>query len=485
MKSFLIQSFKGGLSDYEDKGLSGSFKFGSGLSIRRDKDSLKAQQGLTDDLATGGVMDASVVDVVFSTDGDTYWGLSNGKILKRTSAGVWSLVYTDVGGDLRGIAEWGNDNGETGIYWATDTGLRRKPIPGSSDWSDVDSNAGDPAQTYPKSNLTDTPNHLMKVVNGALLINNGDTLAMVGYDESYTNNALQLLPGNLAQVLADDGAYLQLGANKNDDSEESWIYVWDLISQNYNDRDSIPVSDINAIIKTEITLMQVRNDGLLYFFGDSAKLPITSFPGGGQVEPAGADVNGGLALFGVYGNGSGKVGVYTYGRVKKNADMVLNLEYPLDCDNIYAVKKVGTDILIAYKDGSSYGVKKVDTSNKVSVATYESLVLKYPPEADKEPVTHFIQVQCAPLPANCSIEVWRRRNQDESGGTDYNGDSTGDDDGWFQCSLEDGTGSLSTTGATQGMFKVGDMARYMEIKVVLNCNGNNSPEVFKIQPFFS
>ena len=41
---FEIKSFRGGLSDYEDKGVVGSFKFGSNLDIRKQIDSLSANQ---------------------------------------------------------------------------------------------------------------------------------------------------------------------------------------------------------------------------------------------------------------------------------------------------------------------------------------------------------------------------------------------------------------------------------------------------------
>lgn len=482
MNSFLIQSYKGGISDYEDKGVPGSFKFGSGLNIRTKKDSLKAQQGLADDLAIGGVINSPVVQIVNSTDGNTYIALENGRIIQRNSSGTYTLKYTDVEGDLRGFGEWGNDEGNMGFYWATPTKLHRMEIDGN--WSsDIDATVA--SQSYPKENLTNTPNHLMATVNGAFLINNGDAMAMVGYDESYTNNALQLLPGNLSQVILDDGQYAKIGANRNDSSEQSWMYVWDMVSQNYNDREPIPVADINAIIKTEITLMQVGSEGLIYFFGDATKLPILSLPGGGQVKQAGVENDNGLALLGVYGNDeSRQTGVYSYGRIKKNASFVLNLDYPLDVDYIHAVKKVGDDILIFYQDGSNYGVKKVDTSNKISQAIYESLVLKYPPSLDKRPITHLIQIVCAPLPEGCSIEIWRRNDQIESGGTDYLSEDTGENDGWFQCSMQDGGGSLNTEGATQGVFNVGDSVRFLEIKAVLNCNANNSPEIFKIQPFF-
>ena len=473
MPSFLIQSFTG-LSDYEDKGHRGAFKFGSGLDVRRNRDSLKAGQALKDDLALGGLMNAPVVDVVIASDGNAYFGLSNGRIIKRTNSTTYSLVYTDVEGDLRGIGEWGNDQGEKGIYWTTPTKLHRHPIAGN--WSsNVDASAGSPAQTYPKTNLTNTPNHLMKVVNGVLLINNGETLAMVGYDESYTNNALQFLPDNLAKVLLDAGNAAIVGANFGSDKEEAWLYYWDGISQNYNDRMLLPFKDINAIVQAEVKIVQFGSNGHLYFFGDAARLPVISFPGGGQCKPAGVDVDDGVALFGVYGNEeSRQSGVYTYGRKKKNAEFVLNLEYPLVCDSIEAVKKVGSDILIAYTSGSQYGVKRVDATNKVAEAVYESLDLRLPNDLGKMPTVSNTVVDMAPLPSGCSIEIWRRLDKVETGG---------DGDGWYQCSLQDGSTEFSTENGTEAIFNAEDKAKILEIRAVLNCSGNNSPDISSIRPY--
>jgi hypothetical protein len=308
---------------------------------------------------------------------------------------------------------------------------------------------------------------------------------MIGYDESYTNNALQLLPDNLAKILLDDGTSAIIGANLGADKEQSWLYKWDGISDNYNDRSDLSFKDINAIVKTEVTIIQFGSNGFLYFIGDTAKVPIMQFPGGGQVKPAGVDVDEGIALFGVYGNEkSSQSGVYSYGRKKKNADFTLNLDYPLVCDSIDAVRNIGSEILIAYKSGSQYGVKKVDTANKIAKAVYESLDLKMPPVmGDLHKVPNLV-LDMVPLPSGCSVEVWRRMDKKETGGTDYLGVSTGLDDGWHQCSLQDETGNYDDEGGTEAIFNIGDGGKYMEIKVVLNCYGNNSPEVLRIYPYF-
>jgi hypothetical protein len=112
MDSFLIKSFKGGISDYEDKGIAGSFKYAKNIDIRKRRDTLSAGQALADDLATG-TLNGRVRFIVPASDGSTYFFLESGRIYKRTPAGVYSLVYTDVDGGINGACEWSNNVGDT------------------------------------------------------------------------------------------------------------------------------------------------------------------------------------------------------------------------------------------------------------------------------------------------------------------------------------------------------------------------------------
>jgi hypothetical protein len=474
MSSFLIKSFKDGLSDYEDKGLPGSFKFGSNIDIRKKVDSISAQQGLTDDMAVGNITSPPRF-IVNSADGNAY--ISAGvKIYKRTSGGSYSPVYTDVGsdGDIAGMAEWVNDAGDTFLYWATATKLHRKRLIGSgytnSNWSDVDATVN--GQSYPKTNLTSTTWHTMAIVNGSLLIVNSGALAKVGWDDSYTLNAVQLYPGNVAKTIMESGVIAKVGANRTDDGDKSMVFVWDTDDQNFTDKLQLPFSGINAMVETEISIVQFGTDGALYFFGDTSRLPITSLPGGGQVDPDGVDSYNGLALLGVYGNGTGKSGIYTYGRTKKNDNFTLNCEYQFDCDAIYSVKVIGSDIIFTYKTtgADTYGVKKIDSSNKATKFTYQSLDLKAPDELQRVPVWSIVTLTMAPLPAGTSVEVWRKM------------DKTGE---WLQCNTQDGSLTYSTEGGKEATFQIGDGGKYCELQVIGNCSGNSSPEVYKIQPFFN
>lgn len=479
--SFLIKSFRGAISDDDDKGIAGAFKFGKNLDVRKRGDTLSSGQALADDLAVG-TMDSPVRFIVPASDGNTYFFLANGKIYKRTSAGSYSLVYTDTDGGINGAEEWGNNVGDMFLYWTTATKLHRKRIIGSgytnSNWEDVDATVN--SQTYPKTNLTSATWHTMKRVNGNLQIANSDTLAMVGYDDSYTNNSLQLIPGDVVKTLIESGMNAKVGANRVDLGQSCQIYVWDTMSQNYNDKMQLPFGNINAIIETEIAIVQYGTNGGLYFFGDATKLPVTMMPGGGQVAPGGIDVFEGMAIMGVYGNGTGKSGIYSYGRKFKNSDFVLNCEYQFDCDEINAVKVIGTTIIFAYKLGTTYGVKKVNSSAK-AVGVYQSLDLKAPLSYQSPINFETAVLQMLPLPSGCNVEVWRRCDKVTTA-TPADGVSA---DGWYRCNTAEGHSNYDIATGTEATFLIGDKGKILELQVVLNPSTNYTPEVLQIQVPFS
>lgn len=473
MKTFLIDSHNGGIADYEDKGIPGSFKAGSSnLDIHKDVDSISCQQGLSDETMASGTTDSLVNFIIPSADGNTYF-VNDRHIFKKDSGGTYADIHTnvDTDGDIIGAAEWYNDAGDTFFYWATSTKLHRKQLlsgttPVNTNWSDIDATVN--GQTYPKTNLTSAPWHTMREVNGVLLICNDNKLAQVGYDDSYTNNALEMIPGNRSKCLIEAESLGIIGCDRKDERQESSTFYWDGISLAWNDKKILSSPSVNALISSDIELAQVGDDGKVYYLAVDAKKPLFSFPDGGQVNPHGVDVDDGLALFGVFGNGTGNTGIYSYGSRKKNGAYVLNLEYQFDCDEIGAVKKIGTDILFSYKNGSTYGIKKVDTANKAT-GTYISLDLKAPADMAKEPVWGYVKLFTAPLPAGTSIELWRKCNK------------SGD---FIKANTLDGSESFSIEDGQEAVFSIGDTGKTFEYKLVLNPNGNESPEVYREEVYF-
>lgn len=476
MRSYEIKSFRGGIADFEDKGIAGSFKFGSALDIRKKVDSLSCQQALVEE-PTAGTFTALALFIVPASDGNTYFFCKDGKIIKRTPAGVYSLVYTDTfevaQGGIKGAGETYDNLGNTFLYWATDTRLNRKKLPGTGvePWNDVNADAG-----WPKTDLTSSTWHTMKVVADTLTICNDKNLATVGFTGTYANNSLILPSDNSLKTLIE--ANMQsvrmavAGGTKKSNAKRGSLFLWYLLDSGWNRKKDIPAKGINAIIESEFLLMQAGTNGGLYFSDFINMLPAISFPNGGQVNPDGVDVDEGLALFGVFGNGAGNTGVYGYGRKKKNGSFALNLEYPFACDEIGSVKLVGSDTLISYKNGANFGVKKVDSTTKAQ-ADYQGLDLKAPVGLPTDPITWgMVKLITASLPTGCAIEFWYRINKNGA----FVQAKTGDNALQFT--------AAANPNEQEAIFLIGAEGKIFEPEVKLIPSGNNGPEVYKIIPYF-
>lgn len=462
MPAYEITSVRGGISDYENRGIEGSFKFASGIDIRKDVDSISCQQGLVDE--TGVTFSGTIHWFVVATDGNTYGFDNVGKIYKRDTNKEWSLVYTDPDGAILGAEEWPSDDGKTWLVWATATKLKCKELPGLSDWSDVNTRSG-----WPKTDLSSTDWHTMKPAGGDLIIANKANLAALGYDGSYSPNVLDVIPGNVVKTLVERNGRTILGTGK-------------LVNPN---------KGINAAIDAEVPLAQVGDDGTIFFADMNDTMPANRFPGGGRVNPGGVtldqdqsfffewaqanslnpDVNsfidkkaiGGMAIFGVFDATEGKGGIWTYGRKKKNHPFVLNLDYPFDADEIGAVKLVGNEIIFSYRIGSTKGVKRVDVTSK-GVGIYEGLDRSAPTKLNEQ-ITNWktIELSMKPLPAGCSVEFWYRMNKQGS---------------FVQATLEDQSNQYSTEGGELATFFIGASGKIYEPRIVLNPSGNLTPEVY-------
>lgn len=461
MSSFLIKTFRGGISDFEDKGVSGSFKMGKGLDIRKKVDSLSCQQDLTQE-GTGIIAD-TIRFIVPCTDGNAYGFGSLGKIYKRTSAGVWTLVYTDTDGAVTGACEWFLSSGKTYLFWACATKLHCKEIPGNTGWTDVDALA-----TYPKTTLTSSTYHTMCQAVGSLVIVNEDQLATVGYDGSYSYTALNIFKKHYGKALLERNNYVVVGAPRKDTSPESDIIGWDTSSLAFNDRKTLKGGAINAMIDTEIPLLQVGTNGALYYGDFQNILPILNIPGGGYCNPGGVTNDEGLALFGIYGNTDGYNGIWSYGRKKLNQDRVLNFEYNVGtCDEIGAVCKVGSDILVSYKNGTNYYVKKVGTTK--ATGYYYSIDLVAPSSFNYIPTWTTVVLTMKPLPTSCTVALYYKLDK---GGS------------FIQANMEGGTLTATTANSQEAVFLIGEKAKIMEIEIVLTPSLNTTPEIYKVELYF-
>jgi hypothetical protein len=531
MAIYEITSFQGGISSFNDRGIRGSFKMGQNLDIRKANDTLSCQNALKEEgvfgashsqseslsqstsqsasrsvsastsqsnsfsasaspsgsgsksasasaspsgsespshsgsaspspsAGTFSVFEDLILFFVKCSDGNTYGFGDGGHIYRRYPDAFWRMVYTDPDGTIRGAIEKPSST-KTYLQWATGTSVKQKEIPGAGDWSDV---------TQIANNLTGTEWHTMVQVGGANMICNGSWLAMVGYDDSFTNEALDLIPGNISKTVIERNGRAVVGTYK----------------AGYEDK------GINAMIDCEVPLCQIGNDGELYYADFTNSMPIKRFPGGGQVNPGGVanvveqvelfdweqnslswidrQTLGNLSLWGVFNCDEGKGGIYTYGRKNKEQPFTLNLEYLLDVDEIGAVTCVEGVILASYRSGGDFGVKSVDSTLKAT-GTFESLEFRVPIKK-AEGITEFklAEIFMEPLSDGTSIEFWYKMNH------------AGD---WTQAYTVDGGTNFSTAGGKKATFRIGAEGDLFEEKIVLNPSGNTSPVVLRSRVYF-
>lgn len=547
MGVFQIVSARGGLSDYEDKGIAGSFKFGANLDIRKRNDTISAGQATIDEGVTiesaspsispsaskspsasvspsvslskspsasaspspksasssispsaskspsasaspsasvspstsvsPSISPSAGLDTVFSdlirtfvkcSDGNTYGFGSAGKIYKRNTDGHWVQVY-DARAPIRGACEKPSYGGNIYLIWATQTELHRKQIPGLSNWNDVDAPGSVQGDTFPKTNLSNYEWHTMTQVGGNVMIANGPKLAMSAYDDSYTNEAVDLIPGNVVKTIVERNGRSVIGTYRAAD----------------------PTKGVNGAVDAEVPLLQVGDDGEIYYADFSNSTSVKRLPGGGRVNPGGminefAQVSvfdwettalswidkqeiGNMALLGVYGADSGRGGIYTFGRRRKDHPFVLNLEYQFDADEIGAVCNVDGKTIFSYQIGTDYGVMAVDMNNKAT-GIYEGLDFKVPV---KKPIgiTNWkvAELFMKALPSGAAVEFW------------YRTDKTGS---FVQAYTDAGTLQYTYATGKKAVFRIGAQGEIFEPRVKLIPINNETPEIHRIRVYF-
>ncbi len=534
MPIFVIDSFTG-LSSFSDRGHRGAFLFGSNMDVRKKIDSLSCSQALIDEGLDEGrspsssvslsaspsrspsstpsasasatdspsasisatpsatpsgsisatpsssisatpsaspsisgalttVYDDLVIKFVKATDGYTYQFGNSGSIYRRDTDGFVLKVYDDVDEAIKGAGEKPSSDGKIWLIWATDKTVKRKRIDDASSWNNVETVAED---------LFSADWHTMRQIGGAMYICNKSYLAMIGYDDSYTNNILDLIPGNIAKTMVERNGRAIIGTGGALDSNRS----------------------INAMIDSEKPLAQVGVDGEIFFSDMVNSMPVKTLPGGGQVNPNGVcnkaiQANffewngiaqswldkksiGNLALFAVYDADTGRGGIYSGGRKDKDADFTWNLDHVLDADELGAIENVNGTILVSYKDGVDYGVKAVDQNAKAT-AIYEGLEL-HASVKGKKPINitkwTTAEIFCEPLPDGSKIEFFYKKDKTGS----FLQATTGvDADG------NDITAYRANKG-TKAIFLMGTDADIIEPRVVLTPTGNSTPDVRRIK----
>jgi hypothetical protein len=506
MPQFTIKSFSGGQSEFDDKGIAGSFKFGKNLDVRKRQDTLSCGQATTSETITSDL----ILWFVEAGSGNVFGFGDTGKIYKRTAGGTWSVVHTDTG-KIKGAGYWyklflpnwkgawnpattyaANDSVsyEGNYYYSLQNGNLNKNPASEPTWWGIfapatvsqlywvaeDSGVDKlrrilPTGTWPTDieyvgSLTTADWHPMKAGLGYLWIANEKNMAIVDYDGNFTKDEsrFNIYPGNMVKAIlehndtiivgsAHTSSYVGLGG--------IWKHIYSQVS--YQRRKELP-ENVNALIETEFLLAQAGTKGNVYSVDFENINPICKIPGGGYSTPGAVLNEQGMAFFGISGENAG---VWSYGRINKQAKRILNYEYAINANIIGALTKIGDDILISYSGTSESGVLKVDLNNK-AIGVYEALDLKAPVTYAETVVWEAVKITLASeMPTGATI------------GLEYKIDNGS----WKTAYLEGGISAMSS--GVEGIFQVEGGGKNFNLRLTLTPSGNNSPEVKQVDVFFN
>lgn len=490
MADYVIKSFRGGISDEDDKGIAGSFKYGYSIDIHKRKDSLSAKQTMATILAsgsTGTTLTAPFNVFVPASDGTTYAFGATGSVFAQSGDGTWTFVYNDENGEIRGAAEWEHDDGVNYLYWATATSLARKRLIGADTTPDTalpslvrEARWTDVVANY-KTDLNNVKYHTMQNASGQLAIANGESLASVEFDGDYTSADLNIRPGNLIKALEERDDFTILGSFREDGSEEGHIWSWLTTATNYIQKKKIPIKGVNALISTELMLLQGGSNGELFFSDFTNTVPLLANPGGGEVNPNGVSIDNDLAVFGFFN--SDYPGIWGYGRRARNRNMAFSQEYRLaptiagsTVSTIGAIAMINNTLLASWgtseTDSSVYGVDSVSSTTK-AFAVYEGLEFDAG-EPQLKKYFDTVKLTMIPLPSGTSVAVKFRLDHASTGGDSSAGAG-------FKYAITGGSAtSFAVADATEAEFRISEDAQIIEIGVELTPSENLTPEIISI-----
>lgn len=408
----------GGIADSEYLGMQNSVYRSVGLDLHSVPGLIQVAQKLTK--ISGTAIDGLCKRKIVCSNGETYFfSADSGKIWRVKTDFTVELCYTTTAtaGEVKclGACEY---NGY--IYWATQSRLHRILIANAlvSTWTTLDIN-------WKNFSRTDIAFHDMCVQNDILYIADGYALAQV---EGNTFSATALdLPYPIHHRISAINKYLTSiisGTYVASTVVEAIVALWNTWSVSFTFQDELPEIGVNSFLKTDnYVIANIGKKGNFYIYNGQQMDQYKRIPGnwGGpfssnaaMVHPdAVANVNG-MPLFGL-SNVSGDPtleGVYSFGSYSREYNKIIDLTYPISTGHtsgieIGAIALVGTDMLVSWKDGITYGIDKIDTSNKFASAYFETRIIKIDPGDSKE---FLAEIYYRDLPDGTTIKLYASVN---------------------------------------------------------------------------
>lgn len=445
----------GGIADSKYHGIKNSLASIVGFNIHGEPGILKVAQKLTKE--SGATVDENVQKIVPCSDGKSYlFSSGTGKIWERTNGGTYTLVHTDANGAILGA-----DEHEGYLYWFTQNKIGRWQI--GTAWG----GASDNWNTFSNGNASFHPSIIK---NGILYIGDKNYVAQID-GGVFTGNALDIESKYRIKSLGETSTGILIGTYVNNNVNKTKIFAWDTWSLSFTSEDAIPEVGINSFLALDNAIVvNAGTKGNLYAYNGQTLNQFKRIPGSWDgsnealIHPYAAANFLGMPLFGL-SNSSGNPalqGVYSFGSYSSNYPRVLNLEYVISQDKtsnieVTAIAVVGTDILVAWKDGTTYGVDKVDWNNKYGSAYLETRIIEVERTLGKD---FSVNVHYRDLPNDTNIRLYSNKNFA----------------GYSEISLTDDANRKLKYGAVK---LAGVQA--LQLKLAAVVSGNNAPEIESIE----
>lgn len=464
VKPTIITGAYGGISIAKKVGQQGSFRFGTHLNITDDPNEISLN--LTGTKKSASVVTGLIKWIVDGTPFDTnrYAYDDAGNIYKIDSSDNFTLLRAVSNSHGQGMEVQADY-----LYYTQNTQIGRYgPLSNSPSFTDAW-----------QTGLNDTSASLfapITVLNDRLIVGHGNKVAT--WDGAVWTLAALTLPAELnVRAASRTDQYILLGAWRGTAvtaSEDGYVYIWDALSETFND--SYPTEGgLNAIEYYQNKLLSIQGkNGVIYTetspFNKKHQIPKLEIRKYIEVFPGSMTSWNNLIYFGVSNSDSTNVtrGVYSWGSKQSSVfPDALNYAYTISTGNngntvqIGCVKGIGNDLYIAWKDGSRYGVDKVDeTSSYVLSGTYESLIEDGGSEG-REKAGTVITVSHLPLAENESIAINYRHNRQSA----------------FQSGVTNSEDGSTTTKLYSSDLAEGSRFLAWEWQTVLSGDGTTTPTV--------
>lgn len=459
-----------GLADSIFRGIKGSFYKLVGLDIHSVPGSITVHQKLAKNSGST-VTEFCRYSVSCSTGWQIWFSYTSGKIWARSSAGAWTLAYTTTpaagNAGCLGAEEY---NGN--VYFATQSRLHYIAVANvDGDWT------GSVTEDFGTFSKTDSEFHPMRVANAKLFIGDGNIVASVDSSNTFTASALDLEEPSRIKCIENYDIDILLGTIITNTVNYCSVVRWDTVQTSWQYEDHIDENGVNAFFKIGNTVVaQCGTSGNIYYYDGTNFQEFKRIPGTwtptryGEVYPDAVGVLRGISVFGFSNspdaaNSTGNPadqGVYSLGHYSKDYPIVLTGPDWIISQDLVASIEIGSilveghDMYVSWKDGSNFGVDKIDYSNKYASAYLETPAIT-PNTYDESTFPRFF-ANYQSLPASCSLTFSYKVNHGS-----YVALTTVDDVKKFQ---------LYADGAPDG--------RVVQLKVQFTVSSNSAPVVESI-----